>query len=113
MVTDKLQTLRQTKVKMILKCVMKKTNIASGEVTTVEAEFHSKVEINLDGSNVKEMYAITVDKIRETMAVFQKLGSNWKFASIICLEVHTVKYEPLRGSSVSYTHLTLPTNREV
>lgn len=33
------------------------------------------------------------------MATFQMHGSNWTFRSIIALEIHTVAYEPVRGSS--------------
>ena len=82
LVTDKLQTLRQTKVKMILKCVMQNTNIAPGEVTAVEAEFHSKVEINLDGSDVNETYDITADKTRDNMAAFQRLEMEIRIHSL-------------------------------
>ena len=35
----------------------------------------------------------------ESMATFQMRGSNWTFDSIIGLELHTVKYKPLNGSS--------------
>ena len=55
-VTDELQSHRQTKVKMILKCMMKETYVATGEETIVEAVFHSAVEINLEGSDVNEIY---------------------------------------------------------
>ena len=97
--TSKLQSVRQTKVKMILRCMMTKTNIATGEETTVEAAFNSDVEINLDGSDVNEMYERMVDNTRENLAAFQMRGSNWVFASIVRLDIHTVRYEPLRGSS--------------
>ena len=38
------------------------------------------------------------------MAVFQNEGSPWKLRSIIRLELHTVRYKPLRGE----TYITLP-----
>ena len=40
-----------------------------------------------------------IDKVVEHIANFQMQGSNWTFKSIIALEIHTVAYEPLRGSS--------------
>ena len=39
------------------------------------------------------------DRVLEAMATFQRDGSNWTFKSIICLEIHTVAYEPLKGNS--------------
>jgi len=42
-VTNKLQRHRQTKVKMIIKCMMKETNMVTGKETIVEALFHSGV----------------------------------------------------------------------
>jgi len=41
---------------MIVKWMMKETNIATGEETIVEAVFHSGMEINLEGSDVNEIY---------------------------------------------------------
>ena len=39
------------------------------------------------------------ERVLEAMATFQRDGSNWTFKSIICLEIHTVAYEPLKGNS--------------
>ena len=33
------------------------------------------------------------------MATFQSMGSGWRLHSIIRLELHTVRYNPLRGKS--------------
>ena len=38
---------RQTKVKLILSCMMEKVDLKSGEVIAKEAAFHSKTEVNL------------------------------------------------------------------
>ena len=35
----------------------------------------------------------------ESLAKFQRQGSNWIFSSVLSLDLHTVKYEPLGGSS--------------
>ena len=35
----------------------------------------------------------------EKMATFQSRGSGWRLRSIIQLELHTVRYNPLRGES--------------
>ena len=38
------------------------------------------------------------------LAKFQRQGSNWRFHSVLSLDLHTVKYAPLGGSS----YITLP-----
>jgi len=90
---------------MILKCMMKETNMATGEETIVEAVFNSGVEINLEDSDVNEIYDGMVEKVLENLSTFQRRGSGWVFASTVRLEIHTVNYEPLRRSS--YTPLPM------
>ena len=90
---------RRTKVKLILRCNMEKNNISTGEVITHKTSFHSKPEVNLEGTDVDDLYNTMVDRVLEAMATFQRDGSNWTFKSIICLEIHTVAYEPLKGNS--------------
>lgn len=65
----------------------------------IKTSFHSSIEVNLEGTDVNKLYQIMVDHIMENIFTFQDRGSNWKFKSITSLEIHTVKYEPLRGSS--------------
>ena len=47
-ITNLLINTRQTKVKLILSCMMEKVDIKSGEVIAKEAAFHSKTEVNLE-----------------------------------------------------------------
>ena len=95
---------RRTKIKLILRCNMEKNNISTGEVIVNKTSFHSKPEVNLEGTDVDDLYNTMVDRVLEAMATFQRDGSNWTFKSIICLEIHTVAYEPLKGDS----HMPLP-----
>ena len=90
---------RRTKVKLILRCNMEKNNISTGEVITLKTAFNSKPEVNLEGTDVDDLYNTMVDIVLEAMATFQRDGSNWTFKSIISLEIHTVVYEPLKGNS--------------
>ena len=90
---------RRTKVKLILRCNMEKNNISTGEVITLKTAFNSKPEVNLEGTDVDDLYNTMADRVLEAMATFQRDGSNWTFKSIICLEIHTVVYEPLKGNS--------------
>ena len=90
---------RMIKVKLILRCNMEKNNISTGEVIVNKTSFHSKPEVNLEGTDVDDLYNTMVDRVLEAMATFQRDGSNWTFKSIISLEIHTVAYEPLKGNS--------------
>ena len=94
---------RRIKVKMILNCNMQMTSIKRGTVIQ-PSSFHSRVEVNLEGTNVDELYNNMVERILESIATFQMRGSQWVFSSFISLEIHSVRFEPLRGSS--YIKLT-------
>ena len=50
-ITTPLINTRQTKVKLILSCVMENVELKSGEVIAKEAAFHSKTEVNLESTN--------------------------------------------------------------
>ena len=39
------------------------------------------------------------ETVLEYLAKFQRQGSNWRFHSVLSLDLHTVKYVPLGGSS--------------
>ena len=39
------------------------------------------------------------ETVLESLAKFQRQGSNWRFHSVLSLDLHTVKYVPLGGSS--------------
>ena len=45
-----------------------------------------------------------IEIILEKIATFQSMGSGWRFYSVIRLELHTVKYKPLKGE----TYIPLP-----
>ena len=53
---------RRTKVKLILRCNMEKNNISTGEVITHKTSFHSKQEVNLEGTDVDDLYNTMVDR---------------------------------------------------
>ena len=69
------------------------------EMIIKPADFHSDIEINLDGTDERELYDTMVERILEKMASFQREGSSWILHSIIRLELHTVRYKPLRGET--------------
>ena len=61
----------QTKVKMILTCMMDRTDIKTGDVVSQVADFHSNITVNLEGTDVSELFESAVDKMLESMANFQ------------------------------------------
>ena len=61
--------------------------------------FNSKTEVNLKSTNSNELFSKTKETALESLAKFQRQGSNWRFHSVLSLDLHTVKYEPLDGCS--------------
>ena len=98
-ITSVLRNNRRTKVKLILKCYMEKTSIL-GEIIIQPFAFHSNIEVNLDGTDEEDLYITMTEKIIEKMAKLEQAnGSGWRLHSIIKFELHTVRYNPLRGET--------------
>ena len=97
-ITDVLRNNLRTKVKLIFKCNMERPGNL-GETVINPYDFHSNTEINLNGTDEKELYDMMVERIIEKIATFQSGGSGWRLHSIIKLELHTVDYKPLRGET--------------
>ena len=98
-ITRVLRENRETKVKLIFKCYMIKER-PDGEIIIRQFDFHSKIEVNLEGSDEDDIYIIMTEIILEKIAACQnKEGSGWRLHSIINLELHTVRYNPLRGET--------------
>jgi len=98
-VLDLLTQNRQTKVSFILTCAMERVNMKPGEVDSTNFPFRSKTEVVLDSTDVSEIYNGVKDKIIESMAAFQMRGSNWRLKAVQKLDINTVVYKPLKGSS--------------
>ena len=90
---------RQQKVRLILKCLMTRIDLKTGEETRVEAAFHSETKIDLSGTNEKKLLDIMIEEALEKMAQFQRRGSNRRFAKVLKLELHFVDFVPLKGNS--------------
>ena len=65
----------------------------------VKAYFHSGTHINLESTDVKEILAAMINKILKQIGDYQQNGSGWYFKEVVHLEIHTVDYKPMRGSS--------------
>ena len=102
-ITSVLRNNTRTKVKLIFKCNMERPSNL-GLTVINPANFHFDIEVNLDGTDEDDLYIIMTERILEKMATFQSMGSGWRLYNIIKLELHTTRYEPLRGE----TWLPLP-----
>ena len=79
--------------------MMEKVDLKSGEVIAEEAAFHSGTEVNLESNDSNDLFSKMKETVLESLAKFQRQGSNWIFHSVLSLDLHTVKYVPLGGSS--------------
>ena len=88
------------KVKLDLHCEMVKTGLSLGAEVVKPAQYHSRIELNLGGTDKNELYKTMIDTIEENIQRHEgKEESGWVFYNIIKLEMHTVEYKPLEGGS--------------
>ena len=99
LIINHLRKNRNIKAKIVVECVMTKTNIATGNQIVENPFFHGFMGTIFEGTNLTEFYQHSVDKIMESLSCFQKEGSNWVIESIANVALHTVKHKPLSGSS--------------
>ena len=78
---------------------MENVDLKSRKVIAKEAPFHCKREDNFESTNFNELFSKMKETVLESLAKFQRQGSNWRFHSVLSLDLHTVKYEPLGSSS--------------
>ena len=56
-ITNLMINTRQTKVKLILSCMIENVDQKSGEVIDKEAAFHSKTEVNIESTDSNELFS--------------------------------------------------------
>ena len=100
---------RNIKYKMILVCMMEKQEIQQnvGVVGLEEgkAYFVSNVDTNLKSDDVENLVHYSVEDIRARVEMYQEAqGSGWYFKEVEKLEIHTVEFNPTKGSS----YISLP-----
>ena len=90
---------RRTKVKLVLICNMERPSTL-GKIIIAPSNFSSEIEINLDGTDEDDLFVRMTVRAMENMAnLLQVEGSGWRFHSIIRLELHVVRYNPIRGEA--------------
>ena len=70
-ITNLMINTRQTKVKLILSCMMENIDLNSGGVITKEAEFHSKTEVNLESTDSNELFSKMKETVLESLQNFK------------------------------------------
>ena len=86
----------QTKVRCVLNCEM--SRIVGEEEIVNEPFFHSRQKKNL-GNNMEIIQYEMEREMIENLENFTRGGSNWVFEKVIRLEIHFVRWRPLRGSA--------------
>ena len=94
-VVQLLQENPQTKVKCVLNCKM--SRMIGEEEIVDEPFFLSRQKKNL-GTNL-EIVGEMENEMIENLERFNRGGSNWTFEKVLFLEIHFVRWNPLRGSS--------------
>ena len=81
-ITNLMINIRQTKVKLILSCMMEKVDLKSEEVIAKGVAFLSKAEVNLESTDSNELFSKMKETVLESLAKFQRQGSKWRFHSV-------------------------------
>ena len=94
---------RNIKFRMVLVCIMEKQNISQREgVIGIEEDktyFNTATHINIKSTDVDKLIQICIDAIDAKIEAYQEAGSAWYFKEVDKLEIHTVEYNPTKGSS--------------
>ena len=88
---------------MILVCLMEQQVLSKDKgvvgLNEDKAYFNSGTYKNLESTDVDKLIRRCVNKIIEELETYQKNGSGWYFKEVVQLEIHTVEYNPSKGSS--------------
>ena len=94
---------RNIKLNMILVCIMEKQNIKQniGIIGLEEgkAYFLTGTHLNLESTNVDKLIKLCYERIEGHIEVYTEKGSGWYFKEVDKLEIHTVEFNPTKGSS--------------
>ena len=64
-----------------------------------KAYFNTYTFINLKSTDVDELIFRCTDSILGQMEMYAERSSNWVFKEVVKLEIHTVEFNPAKGSS--------------
>ena len=89
-----------TKVRMILVCIMERiTAPGGGRVAHEVFYFNTETFIILEKTEIKDILYHMINHIRKSISELTEQDSGWYFKEKVRLEIHTVDYKPMKGSS--------------
>ena len=99
---------RNIKFRLLLVCIMEKQNIQQnvGVIGLEEgkAYFSSGTLYNLKSDDVDKLLELSIDGVDGSIEAYVAVGSGWYFKEVDRLEIHTVEFNPAKGSS----YISLP-----
>ena len=94
---------RNIKFNMLLVCDMEKQLINKDQgvigLDRHKAYFTSGIKKNLKSTDVNELINLCFKNILNDIDAYQENGSGWYFVEVLQLEIHTVEFNPSKGSS--------------
>ena len=91
------------KFRMVLICIMEKQTISKNlGITGIEQAkiyFSSETRYNLKSTDINELIKGIKDSFVNSIDTFSANGSGWYFKEVEKLEIHTVEFNPTKGSS--------------
>ena len=94
---------RNIKFKFVLVCMMEKHEVDKTDgifnIKEDKAYFNSPTLTNLESDNVENLIFACREPILGQMEMYEEKGSNWVFKEVVKFEIHTVEYNPNKGSS--------------
>ena len=91
-------------IKFRINLVTDMDKVTSDKMETVKAYFISGNLINMKSTDVHQLIKKSLLSIEAGLEEYQNNGSDWRFKSTDKLEIHTVEYNPTKGS----TYFPLP-----
>ena len=94
---------RNVKFKMVLVCLFERISVKTDKgvekLEDYEAFFSTSNYKNLKSTNIEKLLKKGFGKILKDVEEFNLNSSGWVFKEVLRLEVHTVEYNPTKGSS--------------
>ena len=94
---------KNIKFRLVLVCIVEKQNydfkIGITSIETAKAYFSSETLQNLRADEAMKLVEDSFRSIEEKVQSYAQNGSAWQFKEVEQLEIHTVKFNPLKGSS--------------
>ena len=93
---------KNIKFRLILVGIIEKTSYNKDgirSIETVKGYFNSDTLENLRSNNEEELLERCIESIMAKIEAYSKDGSEWIFKEVEKLEIHTVEFNPTKGSS--------------